>query len=195
MIDKKKNFEVVEASISDFHKALKEGRTTVTKVVNAYLDRVKAYNGVSSMLVTENGEEVAEVPGVMRGGVPLKFPQKTKKVTEVLPDIEKYKGPPLEFGRMEETASKPDVYQQFGMIAGIPKAGQVNALSTLNIRGERSVTCWGEYDKHPDKGPLPQGAPPACEIFRHFPDVFCNFMSDYEHKTQKVPRPFSNELQ
>ena len=171
MIDKKGKFEVVEASISDFHKALKEGRTTVTKVVNAYLDRVKAYNGVSSMLVTENGEEVAEVPGVMRGGVPLKFPQKTKKVTEVLPDIEKYKGPPLEFGRMEETASKPDVYQQFGMIAGIPKAGQVNALSTLNIRGERSVTCWGEYDKHPDKGPLPQGAPPACEIFRHFPDA------------------------
>ncbi|PPR59767.1 MAG: hypothetical protein CFH08_02650, partial [Alphaproteobacteria bacterium MarineAlpha3_Bin7] len=163
--------EVVEASISDFHKALKEGRTTVTKVVNAYLDRVKAYNGVSSMLVTENGEEVAEAPGVMRGGVPLKFPQKTKKVTEVLPDIEKYKGPPLEFGRMEETASKPDVYQQFGMIAGIPKAGQVNALSTLNIRGERSVTCWGEYDKHPDEGPLPQGAPPACEIFRHFPDA------------------------
>ena len=171
MIDKKKKFEVVEASISDFHKALKEGRTTVTKVVNAYLDRVKAYNGVSSMLVTENGEEVAEAPGVMRGGVPLKFPQKTKKVTEVLPDIEKYKGPPLEFGRMEKTASKPDVYQQFGMIAGIPKAGQVNALSTLNIRGERSVTCWGEYDKHPDEGPLPQGAPPACEIFRHFPDA------------------------
>ena len=171
MIDKKKKFEVVEASISDFHRALKEGQTTVTKVVNAYLDRVKAYNGVSSMLVTENGEEVAEAPGVMRGGVPLKFPQKTKKVTEVLPDIEKYKGPPLEFGRMEKTASKPDVYQQFGMIAGIPKAGQVNALSTLNIRGERSVTCWGEYDKHPDEGPLPQGAPPACEIFRHFPDA------------------------
>ena len=171
MIDKKKKFEVVEASISDFHRALKEGQTTVTKVVNAYLDRIKAYNGVSSMLVTENGEEVAEAPGVMRGGVPLKFPQKTKKVTEVLPDIEKYKGPPLEFGRMEETASKPDVYQQFGMIAGIPKAGQVNALSTLNIRGERSVTCWGEYDKHPDEGPLPQGAPPACEMFRHFPDA------------------------
>ena len=75
MIDKKKKFEVVEASISDFHRALKEGRTTVTKVVNAYLDRVKAYNGVSRMLVSENGEEVAEVPGVMRGGVALRFPQ------------------------------------------------------------------------------------------------------------------------
>ena len=57
------------------------------------------------------------------------------------------------------------------MIAGIPKAGQVNALSTLNIRGERSVTCWGEYDKHPSEGPLPEGAPAACELFRQFPDA------------------------
>ena len=72
---------------------------------------------------------------------------------------------------METTASKPDVYQQFGMVAGIPKSGQVNALSTLNIRGERSVTCWGEYDRHPSEGPLPEGAPPACELFRHFPDA------------------------
>ena len=42
------------------------------------------------------------------------------------------------------------------MIAGIPNAGQVNALSTINIRGERSVTCWGDYDRHPDDGPLPR---------------------------------------
>ena len=72
---------------------------------------------------------------------------------------------------MEATASKPDVQQQFGMIAGIPRAGQVNALSTLNIRGERSVTCWGDYDRHPSEGPLPDGAPPVCEMFRQFPDA------------------------
>jgi amidase len=57
------------------------------------------------------------------------------------------------------------------MIVGIPNAGQVNALATLNIRGERSVTCRGEFDRHPSKGPLPSGAPPACEIFRHYPDA------------------------
>jgi Asp-tRNA(Asn)/Glu-tRNA(Gln) amidotransferase A subunit family amidase len=63
------------------------------------------------------------------------------------------------------------VQQQFGMIVGIPNAGQVNALATLNIRGERSVTCRGEFDKHPSLGPLPPAAPPVCEYFRQFPDA------------------------
>ena len=57
------------------------------------------------------------------------------------------------------------------MIAGIPGAGQVNALATLNIRGERSVTCKGDFDRHPSEGPLPPGAPPMCEVFRHYPDA------------------------
>ena len=57
------------------------------------------------------------------------------------------------------------------MIVGIPNAGQVNALATLNIRGERSVTCSGDFDLHPSKGPLPPAAPPICEIFRQLPDA------------------------
>jgi amidase len=171
MLEGKNKFEVVEASVADLHEAIRNGRAKVVEVVQKYIDRVRAYNGVSSMLVTENGTEVPKVDGVIRGGMQLTFPTRTKNVAEVLPDLDKYKGPPLEFGRMESTASKPDVFQQFGMIAGIPKAGQVNALATLNIRGERSVTCWGEYDKHPSEGPLPEGAPPACELFRYFPDA------------------------
>ncbi len=71
---------------------------------------------------------------------------------------------------MEATASDPSVAQQFGMLVGKPNAGQVNALSTLNIRGERSVTCKGAFDAHPSL-PLPPGAPPACEMFRHQPDA------------------------
>ena len=89
----------------------------------------------------------------------------------MLPELDRYRGPPLEFGRMEATASDPAVQQQFGMIVGKPKAGQVNALATLNIRGERSVTCRGDYDRHPVAGPLPPGAPPVCETFRHHPDA------------------------
>src|SRR5436190_19177688 len=57
------------------------------------------------------------------------------------------------------------------MIVGIPNAGQLNAIGTLNIRGERSVTCWGEFDKHPSLGPLPPAAPPVCEFFRRQPDA------------------------
>ena len=47
----------------------------------------------------------------------------------------------------------------------------MNALGTLNIRGERSVTCRGDFDRHPSLGPLPPGAPPVCEYFRHLPDA------------------------
>ena len=72
---------------------------------------------------------------------------------------------------MEPTASDPTVQQQFGMIVGIPNAGKVSALATLNIRGERSVTCRGDFDRHPSEGPLPPSAPPACEFFRHLPDA------------------------
>src|SRR3979409_886856 len=72
---------------------------------------------------------------------------------------------------MEPTASDPSVQQQYWMIAGLPNAGQLNALATLNIRGERSVTCRGEFDRHPSLGPLPPGAPPVCEFFRYFPDA------------------------
>jgi amidase len=164
-------FDVVEASIADLHAAICGGQTTVVAVVQQYIDRARAYNGVASMLVTEDGMPVPDSTGVVRAGAPLNFPTQTLKAADVLPDLDKYKGPPLEFGRMEATASKPDVQQQFGMVAGIPKAGQVNSLSTLNIRGERSVTCWGVYDKHPSEGPLPAGAPPVCEMFRQFPDA------------------------
>src|SRR5205814_10251078 len=52
-----------------------------------------------------------------------------------------------------------------------PNAGQLNALATLNIRGERSVTCKGQFDRHPSLGPLPPGAPPVCDEFRHLPDA------------------------
>jgi Asp-tRNA(Asn)/Glu-tRNA(Gln) amidotransferase A subunit family amidase len=123
------------------------------------------------MLVTEDGADIPEARGTVRAMAPLNFPTKTLNASSLLPDLEKYKGPPLEYGRMEATASDPSVQQQFGMIVGMPNAGQVNALATLNIRGERSVTCRGDFDLHPSKGPLPKGAPPACEFFRHQPDA------------------------
>jgi amidase len=164
-------FRLEEATIADLHAAIRSGTTTVVAVVQHYLARVRAYNGVSSMLVTSDGAPVPEAKGAVRAGTPLKFPRETVKASTILPDLDKYKGLPLEYGRMEATASKPDVQQQFGMIVGIPNAGQLNALGTLNIRGERSVTCWGEFDKHRSLGPLPQNAPPVCEFFRQQPDA------------------------
>ncbi len=164
-------FRVEEATIAELHQAIRAGRTTCVDVVKQYVERVRAYNGVASMLVTEDGAPVPAATGTVRGQTPFHFPTQTIKASTLLPDIDKYQGPPLEFGRMEPTASDPSVQQQFGMIAGIPDAGQVNALATLNIRGERSVTCRGDYDRHPSDGPLPPDAPAVCEIFRRQPDA------------------------
>ncbi|MBX6424334.1 MAG: amidase [Variibacter sp.] len=167
----KKPFRLEEATIDELHEAIRAGETTCVKVVQHYIARARAFNGVSSMLVTEDGKPIPEATGTVRAQAPLRFPTQTVKASTLLPDLDKYKGPPLEFGRMEPTASDPTVQQQYGMIVGIPNAGQVNALSTLNIRGERSVTCKGEFDRHPSLGPLPPGAPPICEYFRHLPDA------------------------
>src|SRR6476620_34543 len=167
----KKPFVLEEVTIDELHAAIKAGETTCVDVVRHYLKRVRAFNGTSNLLVTKDGAPVPEARGTVRGGARLKFPTQTVKASEVLPDLDRYKGPPLEFGRMEATASDPSVEQQFGMVVGIPNAGQVNALATLNLRGERSVTCRGDFDLHPSKGPLPKGAPPVCEYFRHLPDA------------------------
>ena len=72
-----------------------------------YIERVRAFNGVASMLVTEAGQPIAEATGTVRAKAPLRFPTQTAKASTILPDLDKYKGPPLEFGRMEPTASDP----------------------------------------------------------------------------------------
>jgi amidase len=164
-------FRVEECTIDELHQAIRSGETTCVGVVQHYLARVRAFNGVASRLVTPDGAPVSEAHGVVRGGAPIRFPTETVNASQVLPDLTGYTGPPIEYGRMEATASDRSVQQQFGMIAGIPNGGQLNALGTLNIRGERSVTCRGDFDRHPSLGPLPPGAPPVCEFFRHQPDA------------------------
>ena len=164
-------FRLEEATIQDLHEAIRAGQTTCVAVVERYIARARAFNGVASALLTKDGTPIAATTGATRAWAPLSFPMQTVKASTILPDLDRYAGPPLEYGRMEPTASDPEVHQQFGMIVGIPNAGQVNALATLNIRGERSVTCKGEFDRHPSLGPLPPGAPPVCELFRHLPDA------------------------
>ena len=129
-------FRLEEATIEKLHAAITSGQTTCVAIVQHYIDRVRAYNGVASALVTKDGAPVPEAPGAVRAQAPLRFPTATVKASTVLPDLDQYTGPPLEYGRMEATASDSAVQQQFGMIVGMPHAGQVNALATLNIRAE-----------------------------------------------------------
>jgi len=171
MIDEDKPFRLEEATIEELHRAIKAGRTTCVAIVQHYIERARAFNGVASALVTKDGAPVPDATGAVRGGKPLRFPTETISASTILPDLDEYRGPPLEFGRMEPTASDALVQQQYGMIAGLSDAGQLNALATLNIRGERSVTCRGDFDRLPSAGPLPPDAPPVCEHFRRLPDA------------------------
>jgi amidase len=164
-------FSLEEATIEEMQTAIQSGQITCAQIVLHYIDRAKIYNGVASLLVTERGQKIPAAAGVKRAGGALKFPSQTVAARSILPDLDLYKGKPLEFGRMESTASDPQVYQQYGMITGINDGDQLNALGTLNIRGERSVTCRGDYDRHPNDGPLPSDAPAVCEIFRRQPDA------------------------
>jgi Asp-tRNA(Asn)/Glu-tRNA(Gln) amidotransferase A subunit family amidase len=166
-----KDFHIEEATIGDIHRAIQRGQVTCKGIVQAYIDRVKAYNGSCTALVTKDGLPIAPASGTMRAGSPVKFPTATVAVSKLLPDFDQYAGLPLEFGRMEPTLSDPSVQEQVGLRVGIPNAGQLNALTTLNIRGERSVTCKGDFDRAPSAGPLPPGAPKACEEFRKLPDA------------------------
>jgi Asp-tRNA(Asn)/Glu-tRNA(Gln) amidotransferase A subunit family amidase len=168
---KPKKFDLVEASINDIHQAIQQGKITCQGLVQAYIDRAKAYNGVCTQLVTEDGKNIPREFGYVRAGSPIKFPTQTVPVSSILPDFDQYIGTPMDFGRMDTTISDPSVQAQFGMRVGIPDAGQLNALETLNIRGERSVTCKGAFDAHPSSGPLPEGAPSVCEAFRQQPDA------------------------
>ena len=163
------SFAVEEATIDDIHEAIQQGNTTCAQVVQAYVDRARAYNGICTQLVTEDGWPITPGAGAVRTGAPLVFPSTTVAVREILPDYDDYDGLPIEFGRMEATRSDPDIRQQYGMVVGMKDAGQLNALSTLNLRGERSVTCQADCDRHPSNGSLPAHCPAVCEASRQQP--------------------------
>jgi len=164
-------FEAEEATIEGMQSAIKSGEVTCKGVVEAYLARARAYNGVCTALITADGANIKPAKGYIRAGKPLVFPTKTVSASAVFPDLDQYHGLPLEYGRMEKSVSDPSVWQQQGMRVGLPEAGQINALETFNIRGERSVTCKGKFDAHPSSGALPANAPAACEKFRQQPDA------------------------
>ena len=162
-------FHLEEASIDDIQQGIKSGQITCEGLVQAYIKRIKAYNGACTRLVTPKGELIAAATGATRGAAPVQFPTQTVPASEMLPDLQQYTGLPLEFGRMEATASNAAVQQQYGMVAGVPNAGQLNAYETLNLRGERSQSCSADCDAA--SGPLPAHCPKECDSFRKQPDA------------------------
>src|SRR5262245_13073638 len=47
-------FHLMEATIPDVHRAIQEGQITCRGLVQAYLNRARAYNGTCNQLVTED---------------------------------------------------------------------------------------------------------------------------------------------
>ncbi len=164
-------FHIEEASIGGIQAAIRSGQTSCKQVVQMYLDRARAYNGVCTELMTKDGAPIPASTGMVRAGALLQYPTKTVAASTVFPDFDQYQGPPFELGKMVTSVSDPSVKLQYGLRVGIPEAGQLDALETLNVRGERSITCKGDFDRAPSAGPLPAGAPAACEEFRKMPDA------------------------
>ena len=142
-------FRLEEARIEDIHRAIKSRQITCERVVQAYINRIRAYDNMCVAPVNPTD-----------GSDPMNH----------FPDVAKYTGTLLQPGVMQATISDPAKLQTYGYIRGVKNAGQLRSLSTVNIRGERSATCKATCDLHPSKGPLPSSCNQSCEAFRAQPD-------------------------
>src|SRR5262249_12446210 len=104
-------FRLEEATIDEMHAAIRAGEITCVQLVQPSPDGPRAFTGVASAIVTADGAPVAPAPGAVRAGRPLRFPTETVKASSLFPQLDKYTGKPLEYGRMEPTASDPSVPQ------------------------------------------------------------------------------------
>ena len=92
-------FRLLEATIPDVHRAIREGQITCRALVQAYINRANAYNGTCNRLVTED-----MAPDYLPNYSEY---QAAVRATADLRDGDPKKTPPIEFGRMEATASDP----------------------------------------------------------------------------------------
>jgi hypothetical protein len=107
-----------EATIDELHHAIRSGQTRSSTSFRCYIERARAYSNVASMLVTEHGRRLPRRRGSARDGShPL--PDRNRQGVVRPADLQVPR-PPLEYGRMEATASDPSVWRRAGMIVGSP---------------------------------------------------------------------------
>ena len=85
-------FHLQEATIADVQGAIQGGQITCKGLVEAYIRRARAYNGICTALVTSDGKSIPAATGKLYGGTVTKFPTKTVSVADVLPDVAQYQG-------------------------------------------------------------------------------------------------------
>jgi hypothetical protein len=72
------DFQLVEATIPEVHAAIRQGALTCRGLVEAYVERARAYSGrLSDRLVTADGARIREAPGAVRAGAPVGFKRET----------------------------------------------------------------------------------------------------------------------
>ena len=159
-------FQLEEATIDDVHRAIKEGQITCQGVVQAYLNRARAYNGVASTgRSTEDDGAASTCPTTASTRPPSRRPRRCQ-------DGDPKKTPPIEFGRMEPTASDP---------------GGAAAVRHGRRHPQRRAAARAGHAQHPRRAlrhlqgrsstgirrraPLPAGAPAVCEELRKLPDA------------------------
>src|SRR5579862_5091317 len=86
-------FHLQEATIDNVQRAIRDGQITCRGLVQLYINRAKAYNGVTNELVTKDGAPVPAANGVVRAGAALKFPTQTIAISTPLPNFDQYAGP------------------------------------------------------------------------------------------------------
>src|SRR5947209_421830 len=82
-----KPFHLQEAGIADIHGAIKDGQLSCTQLVQAYVNRAKAYDGACTRLVTKDGAPIPEVRGAVRAGTSIAFPTETIPVSQLVPSL------------------------------------------------------------------------------------------------------------
>ena len=85
------DFRVEEATIAQLHEAILAGTTSCLAVVDQYLARGQAFNGPSSLLVTQNGKTLDDgqaTTGATRGTQPPKLPTTNVAAACWLPELE-----------------------------------------------------------------------------------------------------------
>src|ERR1043166_8891795 len=109
-------FHLVEATIADVHRAIQSGQLTCRQLVQAYVNRARAYNGTCNQLVTEPMAP-RFLPDYDQYPAGVKAPPR-------LPAGGPTKAAPIQFGPMEPDSSGPTVQAEVGMTVGIPNPGQ-----------------------------------------------------------------------
>ena len=153
-------FRLEEATIEELHAAIKSGQITCVEIVQHYIDRVRAYNGVASALVTPKTAPGPCSTGRRARASATALPTATVKASTILPDLDKYKGRPRirsHGGNGLRSCRAAAVWDDRRHTAC--RAGECARHPQHPGRAFRHLQ--GDFDRHVSEGPLPRRTPCA----------------------------------